>query len=193
MNINKNSSNLVKMIVLSLMAAVSLVLFFISFPLPLMPPYLKVDFSDVPALIAALIFSPLAGILVLFMKGLLYFLASGATDPIGVAANFIAGTIFITPVAYLYHKHKTLKSVIIGLSIGAVGMALIMSVLNYIIILPAYSWLVGMEMNDQIKWFSVVAGILPFNLIKGVIISVLFIPLFMKLHVWIEQKQNKLA
>src|SRR5690625_2835033 len=87
----KRSSKLVKLVVLSLLAAVSLVLFFISFPLPLLPPYLKVDFSDIPALLAGLIFSPLAGVLVVLMKNLLYFVASGASDPIGVAANFIAG------------------------------------------------------------------------------------------------------
>lgn len=193
MKINRDSSSLVKMIVLSLMAAVSLILFFISFPLPLLPPYLKVDFSDVPALIAALIFSPLAGVLVLFLKGVLYFVASGATDPIGVAANFIAGTTFITPIAYLYHKHKTLKSVVLGLTIGVVGMAIVMSVLNYIIILPAYSWLIDMEMNTQIKRFTVFGGILPFNFVKGLIVAGLFIPLFIKLRVWIEGKQKSLA
>src|SRR5699024_528627 len=66
----------------------------------LLPPYLKVDFSDVPALIAGLVFSPLAGILVVFLKNALYFVATGATDPIGVAANFIAGTLYVFPVAY---------------------------------------------------------------------------------------------
>lgn len=184
-----SSSKLVKLVVLSLLATVSLVLFFVSFPLPLLPPYLKVDFSDIPALMAGLIFSPLAGILVVFMKNVIYFAISGATDPIGVVANFIAGSLFIFPVAYLYHKYSGVKSVVSGLVIGTIIMSIIMSVLNYIIILPAYSWLIGMEMNDTIKWVSVVGGVLPFNLLKGVIVSLLFIPLFMKLKQWIEQKR----
>ena len=186
---SQRSSKLVKLVVLSLLAAVSLVLFFISFPLPLLPPYLKVDFSDVPALLAGLIFSPLAGVLVVLMKNLLYFVASGATDPIGVAANFIAGTLFVLPVAYFYHRYQGVKSIVIGLVVGTVGMAVIMSVLNYFIILPAYSLLVGMEMNDTIKWVSVVGGVLPFNFIKGVIVSILFIPVFIKLSEWINQKR----
>ena len=186
--VNNRSSKLVKLVVLSLLATVSLVLFFISFPLPLLPPYLKVDFSDVPALIAGLVFSPLAGILVVFLKNALYFVATGATDPIGVAANFIAGTLYVFPVAYLYKKYKGVKSIVAGLVIGTFGMAIIMSVLNYFIVLPAYSLLVGMEMNDTIKLTSVVAGVLPFNFIKGVIVSLLFIPLFMKLRDWIESK-----
>lgn len=186
---SQRSSKLVKLVVLSLLAAVSLVLFFISFPLPLLPPYLKVDFSDVPALLAGLIFSPLAGVLVVLMKNLLYFVASGATDPIGVVANFIAGSLFVFPVAYFYHRYQGVKSIIIGLVVGTVGMAVIMSILNYFIILPAYSLLIGMEMNDTIKWVSVVGGVLPFNFIKGVIVSILFIPVFIKLSEWINQKR----
>lgn len=185
----KRSSKLVKLVVLSLLAAVSLVLFFISFPLPLLPPYLKVDFSDIPALLAGLIFSPLAGVLVVLMKNLLYFVASGASDPIGVAANFIAGSLFIFPVAYLYHRYRGVKSIVSGLVIGTVVMAIVMSVLNYFIILPAYSLLIGMEMNETIKWISVVGGVLPFNFIKGIIVSMLFVPVFIKLSEWINQKR----
>jgi len=185
----KRSSKLVKLVVLSLLAAVSLVLFFISFPLPLLPPYLKVDFSDIPALLAGLIFSPLAGVLVVLMKNLLYFVASGASDPIGVAANFIAGSLFIIPVAYLYHRYRGVKSIVSGLVIGTVVMAIVMSVLNYFIILPAYSLLIGMEMNETIKWISVVGGVLPFNFIKGIIVSMLFVPVFIKLSEWINQKR----
>ncbi|MEI3605457.1 ECF transporter S component [Pseudogracilibacillus sp. SE30717A] len=193
MQINNRSSKLVKLVVLALLATVSLVLFFISFPLPLLPPYLKVDFSDVPALIAALIFSPLAGVLVVFMKNALYFVASGATDPIGVVANFIAGTLYILPVAYLYHKYRGVKSVISGLVIGTAAMAIVMSVLNYLLILPAYAWLMGWEMNDTIKWASVIGGVLPFNFVKGIIVSMLFVPVFIKLRQWIEQKRMEVA
>ena len=185
----KRSSKLVKLVVLSLLAAVSLILFFISFPLPMLPPYLKVDFSDVPALLAGLIFSPLAGLLVVFLKNLLYFVASGASDPIGVAANFIAGSLFVFPVAYLYHRYNGVKSIVSGLVIGTVVMAIAMSVLNYFIILPAYSLLIGMEMNESIKWMTVVGGVLPFNFIKGIIVSMLFIPVFIKLSDWINQKR----
>src|SRR5699024_6847738 len=150
--------------------------------------YLKVDFSDVPALIAGLVFSPLAGILVVFLKNALYFVATGATDPIGVAANFIAGTLYAFPVAYLYKRYKGVKSIVAGFVIGSFGMAVIMSVLNYFIVLPAYSLLLGLEMADTIKLTSVVAGVRPFNFIKGVIVSLLFSPLFMKLRDWIESK-----
>src|SRR5699024_5124778 len=121
----QRSSKLLKLVVLSLLGTMSLVLFFISFPLPLLPPYLKVDFSDIPALIAGMIFSPAAGVLVVFLKNAMYFVAKGATDPVGVVANFVAGTLYVFPVAYLYRKYSGMKSIVAGLVIGTVVMALV--------------------------------------------------------------------
>ncbi|MFP3489854.1 ECF transporter S component, partial [Staphylococcus sp. SIMBA_130] len=71
-NTSKQSSNLLKLIILALLGTISLLLFFLNFPLPFLPSYLKIDFSDVPALMASLIFSPLAGIIVVAVKNLLY-------------------------------------------------------------------------------------------------------------------------
>ncbi|HIV74048.1 MAG TPA: ECF transporter S component [Candidatus Pseudogracilibacillus intestinigallinarum] len=186
---SQSSSKLLKLVVLSLLATMSLVLFFISFPLPLLPPYLKVDFSDIPALIAGMIFSPAAGVLVVFLKNLMYFVAKGATDPVGVVANFIAGTLYVFPVAYLYRKYSGINSIVIGLTIGTVVMAVVMTILNYFIILPAYGMFVGVGFTDTAKWIAVIGGVLPFNFIKGVIVSILFVPLFFKLKEWIEKKK----
>lgn len=186
---SQSSSKLLKLVVLSLLATMSLVLFFISFPLPLLPPYLKVDFSDIPALIAGMIFSPAAGVLVVFLKNLMYFVAKGATDPVGVVANFIAGTLYVFPVAYLYRKYSGINSIILGLTIGTVVMAVVMTILNYFIILPAYGMFVGVGFTDTAKWIAVIGGVLPFNFIKGVIVSILFVPLFFKLKEWIEKKK----
>lgn len=134
-NTSKQSSNLLKLIILALLGTISLLLFFLNFPLPFLPPYLKIDFSDVPALMASLIFSPLAGIIVVAVKNLLYLAVSGAGDPIGVAANFLAGVMFVVPVSILYHKYKGVKSIVSGLVTGTLIMAIGMSVLNYFIIL----------------------------------------------------------
>ncbi|MBP2076441.1 riboflavin transporter FmnP [Oceanobacillus polygoni] len=190
-NTSKQSSNLLKLIILALLGTISLLLFFLNFPLPFLPPYLKIDFSDVPALMASLIFSPLAGVIVVAVKNLLYIAVSGAGDPIGVAANFLAGVMFVVPVSILYHKYKGVKSIVSGLVTGTLIMAIGMSVLNYFIILPAYGWFMGWEMTNQVIWVSVIAGVLPFNMIKGIIIALLFVPLFIKMHSWIKQQQAK--
>lgn len=187
-------NNLLKLIIIALLSTISLVLFFINFPLPFLPtPYLKVDFSDVPALIASLIFSPIAGIVVVGFKNILYLAVSGSGDPIGVLSNFIAGVMLVVPVSMIYHRMKGVKGLITGLVFGTIVMAVGMSILNYYLILPAYGWFMGWEMSNQVKWVSVIAGVLPFNMIKGVFIAVLFIPLFIKLHAWLQQQQTRFS
>lgn len=178
------------MIILALFGTISLLLFFLNFPLPLLPPYLKVDFGDVPALIAGLIFSPMAGVIVIAIKNGLYLLVGGG-EPVGVAANFLAASMFVLPVSILYHKHKTVKSVISGLVVGTIVMAIGMSVLNYLVLLPIYAWFMGMEdmKIESVKRAAVLFGILPFNIIKGVIVGLLFVPLFMKMRHWIDGKR----
>ncbi len=184
------SARLLKLIIIALLGTISMVLLFLNFPIPFLPPYLKIDFSEVPALIAGLLFTPVAGILVEAIKNLLYLLYTGAADPVGVVANFVAGTLFIYPVALLYHKLKGKKSIVTGLITGTVVMALGMGVLNYLVILPAYSWFMGWEtMSGTVKLTTVLGGVLPFNFVKGVILTTLFIPLFSKLKPWIDHKR----
>lgn len=190
----QQSSKLLKLIVLSLLGAISFLLFFLNFPLPFLPPYLKVDFGEIPAIIAALIFSPLAGVVVIAIKNVLY-LVIGSGDPVGVVANFLAATLFVLPIAVFYHRYKTIKSMISGLITGTIIMAVAMSVLNYLVILPIYAWFMGMEEMkfEGAKRFAVLYGILPFNVLKGVIVGMLFVPLYIKMQTWIEQKRASIA
>lgn len=185
------SSNLARLIILSLLGAVSLLLFFLNFPLPLLPSYLKIDFSDVPAIMASLIFSPLAGVIVVAIKNVLY-LAIGGGDIVGVTANFLAGVLLVLPIGMLYHKFKNVKSIVSGLITGTIIMAIGLSVFNYFILLPVYGLMMGWgEMTHSVKLGMVLVGILPFNVIKGIIIGALFVPAFIKMRRWIEQQQAK--
>ncbi|WP_188384541.1 ECF transporter S component [Ornithinibacillus halotolerans] len=187
------SSKLTRLIILSLLGAVSLLLFFLNFPLPVLPSYLKIDFSDVPAIMASLIFSPLAGVIVVAIKNGLYLIAGGG-EPVGVLANFIAGTLLVLPIGILYHKYKSVKSIVSGLVTGTIIMAIGLGVFNYFILLPAYGLMMGWgEMTHTVKISTVVGAILPFNVIKGIIVSLLFVPIFIKMRRWIEQQQAKFA
>ncbi|GEN32399.1 ECF transporter S component [Cerasibacillus quisquiliarum] len=194
MQTNMKSSKLVKLTILSILGTVSLLLFFLNFPLPFLPAYLKIDFSEVPALIAALIFSPMAGVIVEAIKNLLY-LAIGGGEPVGVTANFLAGVLFIVPVAVLYHRYKGTKSIVTGLVVGTIIMAIAMSVLNYLVILPIYAMFMGMEdmALAHVKRAAVLFGILPFNILKGIIVGLVFVPVFLKMRQWIEKKQHALS
>jgi riboflavin transporter len=187
----KNSSKLLKLVILSVLSTIAFLLMLLNFPLPPLPGYLKVDFSDVPAIIAAFIFSPIAGVIVELLKNGLHAIFTGVGEPIGPMANFLAGIMFVVPVAIFYHKIKTVKSVISGIIASTIVMTIGMSVLNYFFVLPAYAWF--MEAPEMalptVKLTTVLAGILPFNLIKGIFVAILFIPLFIKLKPWLDQKR----
>ncbi|HLQ72848.1 MAG TPA: ECF transporter S component [Bacillota bacterium] len=188
------SSQLLKIIIFSLLGTISFLLFLIQFPLPALPGYLKVDFGDIPALLAGLIFSPLAGVIVIAIKNVLYLLI-GSGGPVGVLANFIAASLFVLPVSIFYHRSKTIKSIVSGLITGTIIMAIGMSVLNYVVLLPIYAWFMGMEEMkiESVKRFTVIFGILPFNIIKGIIVGAFFVPVFVRMRTWVEQKQANVA
>src|SRR5699024_10717598 len=152
-SVNRQSSKLLKLIIHALLVTISIVLLFLNFPLPFLLLYLKIVFIEVTALMAILIFSQLAGAIVTAIKNLLY-LSIEVVDLIGVIANFLAGLMFVLPVSIFYHKFKGVKSVVSGLVTGTFIMAFGMSVLNYFIILPAYSWFMGWEMTSHVKWVS---------------------------------------
>jgi riboflavin transporter len=136
-------------------------------------------------LIAALVFGPLAGILVEFFKNVLNYLATGSQTgvPVGHISNFIAGIVFVLPTLFVYNKLKTKKGMTIALVVGTVIMAVVMSILNYLVILPAYTLLMGFPDMRNL----VVPAILPFNILKGVMMSGIFMLLFIKMQTWINK------
>ncbi|WP_409270505.1 ECF transporter S component [Neobacillus sp. SCS-31] len=181
------------MVAIGMLSSVSYILMLLNFPLPLFPNFLLIDFSDIPALIAALAFGPVAGILVELIKNLLdYFMTGSQTGvPVGHIANFLAGILFILPTYFVYNRIKTKKGLSIALVAGTVTMAILMSLLNYYIILPAYTmFLNAPAMADSEARKLIVMAILPFNILKGVIVSLLFVPLYVRMNVWINRQAS---
>lgn len=178
---------------IGMLSSISYVLMFLNFPVPPFPNFLMIDFSDIPALIAALVFGPTAGVLVELFKNILdYFMTGSATGvPVGHIANFVAGILFVLPAYYLYTKLKTSKGMILALVIATVVMSVVMSVLNYYVIMPAYTLFLNMPAMaaPELKKM-IVTGILPFNIFKGLLISLVFMLLFSRLSTWISRQQQ---
>ncbi|MFZ7945095.1 MULTISPECIES: ECF transporter S component [Bacillaceae] len=170
---------------IGMLSSIAYLLMLLNFPLPLFPNFLFVDFSDIPALIAALIFGPIAGILVELFKNILNYIATGSQTgiPVGHIANFLAGIVFILPTYFVYNKLRTKKGMTLGLIAGTVIMGVVMSILNYFFILPAYTVLMGFPDMRNL----VVPAILPFNILKGIMMSVIFMLLFIRLQAWIKK------
>lgn len=189
----KQKKSIVHMVSIAMLSSIAYLLMMLDFPFPGLPPFLQIDFSDVPALMAAVIFSPLAGVMVEAIKNVLHYGIQGSLTgvPVGEIANFIAGCLFILPAAYLFRKHRTVKSLTTGLMLGIITMTVIMSVLNYFIVLPAYTWFLDQPaMSSEEMRQMIIVAILPFNIIKGIVVTVVCIPLFSRLKVWVFAKMN---
>ena len=181
------SKKLKKFVAIGMFSSISYILMLLNFPFPGFPPYLNIDFSDIPALLAAIIFGPAAAILVELLKNLLDFVMTGSESgvPIGHIANFLAGITYVLPAYYIYKKVSSKKGLIIGLVVATIFMALFMSVMNYYFILPAYGMFMNMDLGEAIK--LVATAIFPFNLIKGVLIMTVFLLLFSKMQPWLTK------
>lgn len=184
--------NVKALVAIGMLSSISYVLMLLNFPIPPFPGYLMIDFSDVPALIGAIILGPLAGVMIELIKNILdYFLTGSATGiPVGHFANFAAGILFVLPTYYIYGKLKSSKGMTVALVFGTISMAVLMSVLNYFIILPAYTLFMNFPaMSGEETRQMIVSAILPFNIVKGIIISVVFMLLFSKMGTWMNKQK----
>ncbi len=169
----------------AIMGALGTVLMMIEFALPaIMPSFIKLDFSELPALIASFAYGPAYGILVCLIKNVLH-LFFGSTMGIGEMSNFILGAVFVGTAGIIYKKHKSKKGALISCIIASFIMAVISVFTNYFVVYPLYVKVLGMTM-EQITamysailpaadnlWKALIIFNLPFNAVKGLIDSVL--------------------
>lgn len=183
--------NVKSFVIIGMLSSLSFILMLIKFPIPPFPPYLTVDFSDIPALIAAIVLGPVPAILVALFKNILDYLISGSGTgiPIGHLANFFAAIMFVLPTYFVYKRLKAKWGLAVSLIVGTVFMAIFMSFLNYVFILPAYTVLLGGDpMSHTALRQLVVAAVLPFNIIKGLIITAVFLLLYSRLRGWLDKQ-----
>ena len=180
-------------------AAIATVLMYIEFPLPFMPPFLKVDLSGAVVLIGAFIFGIGPAITMIGIKDLIH-LTQSQTGGSGELADFLMLSTLVIVAVLLYRTHKSRKMAAVGCVIGSVAMACIGMLTNYFLIIPFYS-AVGMPIdailgacaavNPAINGMGayLLIGVLPFNLIKGAILTVITMLAYKKLSTFIKSKQ----
>lgn len=154
-----------------MLAALASAAMFFELNIPFIPPFLKFDFSDIPAIIGAVIFSPAVGILVLLIRNFIQLFVS-QTGGVGQMANFIIGCAYILPIAVLWKKKKWL-----AVTCGILFMTLTAMIVNYYILIPLYEKIMPIEtilrmcssVNPNINsvFDYVIFGVAPFNLLKG--------------------------
>lgn len=176
-----STQNLIRMGLLSAVAVV-LMQFDLSIPI-LFPPFLKLDLSEVPSVIAILVVHPWAGLVIPLIKNILDCLVFGSTTGyVGEASNLIISIAYLLPLMLITRKNKSFKATMIGLFLGVGTTTIVGCLSNYFIILPLYSKFMpidqiiqmGAALNpaiDGLKSF-VILIIAPFNIFKSVIVSI---------------------
>lgn len=179
-----------------MLGSIGTILMQLNFPLPALPAFLKFDFGEVPAVLAVLTLGPVAGITVEVIKNVLHWFLTGSPTgvPVGEIANFATGVLFILPIYFIFNKFRHTKGLGAGLIAGTVSMAVGMSLLNYVLFLPMYTFFLNYPATTGDALYTmIVLGILPFNLLKGVIITVVSLLLFRSMKQWIAKQRTQLA
>ncbi len=155
-----------KLVKVSIVASIAFILMYLEFPLVgIFPPFLQVDLSDIVIFAGGVILGPIYVIIAELLKNLLHLLLKSATGGIGELSNFIAGVCLIFPAVYIYQR-KSFKKLILGLITGTLLATVVMSVLNYIVFLPLY----GVASENLLE--NVIYLFAPFNLVRGLIVSI---------------------
>lgn len=179
---NKQIQLIVKCAMLAALAAV-VMLFKVS--LPFVPPFYELDLSEVIIMLTGFALGPVAAIITEALKIVLNLLMDGSsTAGVGEFANFIMGLAFVLPAILYYHKHKTRSAAAKGMAFGVISLCVVACILNYFVLLPVYAYFfkmdiaalvaMGSEINPAINnlFTFIVIGVLPFNIIKGTITSI---------------------
>ncbi len=197
----KQFLNVRKMAVTAIMGAVATALMFLSFSVPLMPGFIKLDFSELPALVAAFSMGPLSGVAVCLIKNLVNLLFT-TTAGAGELCNFLMGATFVFPAGLIYKKLNTRKGALIASLSGSVVMAVLSLPINYFISYPAYVLFYGLTVPQILDMYRIInPGVetlfqallwfnVPFTFIKGLCDVVLTFLIYKSLSPVIKGKRS---
>lgn len=168
-----------KIAVTAMLSAAAAVLMALDFPIPfLIPPFVKMDFSELPALLAAFSLGPVSGVIVCLVKNLIN-LTMSSTQGVGELCNFLLGVCFVIPAGMIYQRKKTRKSALIGALAGAAVMAVCSVPVNYFVSYPFYTSFMPLDtiIGMYQKILPSANGLLgcliifnaPFTLLKGLL------------------------
>jgi Predicted membrane protein len=171
-----------QMVIIALLSALSYVLMLIPLPFKYLG-FLELELSDIPAIVAGIAYGPMAGVVIELIKNLIKAITASTTGGIGELANFIIICAYIVPAAWLFRKGSGKWKAVIAFVTGIIGFMIAGILVNYFVTVPLYAKLFG-GMENVVGFASktipaihslatiVILGITPFNVVKGIMISV---------------------
>lgn len=185
----------------AMLSALAFVLQYFEFPIPIMPAFIKFDFSDLPALIGAFAYGPLAGVLVELIKNVIHCAVSQSAT-VGELSNFILGAVFAGTAGLIYKHKKTKRTALIGAIGGAVVMGIISVPSNYFIVYPFYYKAYSMPAETILAMYQAIVPSmksilqcllvfnLPFTIAKGLISTVITLLIYKPLSPILKGRDN---
>jgi riboflavin transporter FmnP len=163
---------------IAILAAAASILFLIEIPVV---AFYKLDLSNIPVLLGAFSMGTVPGLIILGIKSAIGLLHSSSAG-VGELADFVMGAALVLPAAIIYHQNKSRKNAIIGMAVGTVCMVVVGVLMNKWVMLPFYMGAFHMDMDGIIKaakvsgvdseWKLLLLVTGPFNLLKGVVLSI---------------------
>jgi len=175
------------------LSAAAFGLMLLSFPIAIFfPSFLKLDLSDLPALLGGFALGPVAGITIEFIKNLLNILIKGSdTGGVGELSNFIVGIAYVVPASLIYQRWKNRKCAILGMLAGIAAMTVVACLSNYYLIIPLYQKMMPLEAIIEMAAMAnknivdvrtyIIFAVIPFNIVKASILSVVTLLIYKKL------------
>ncbi|UQS85423.1 ECF transporter S component [Apilactobacillus apisilvae] len=188
---SRKGFNLQRIIQISVLSGLAYLLSYLSISIIPIAPYMKLDFGDIPILLAAILLSTSSGVIVALMRAFLYFVFTGPSiiNLIGISSLLLASLTIVFSIALVNKIIKGKFKYPLMIIIETICLTVIMSLANYFIITPLYVQLAGFQLNFSLV-NSILYAVVPFNIIKGIFIGVIFVLIFSRRKSWFRYGDN---
>lgn len=179
-----------RMVGVACLGALAFILMLFEFPVIPVASYLKIDFSDIPVLLGGYIYGPFAGVMIAVIKCLLHAMVNGFSvgDLIGVSGDFISSLALLIPFCLVWrHQDWSFKrQMLVAIPLSTVVLTVVMSLLNLWVLTPLYMAVWHWQSTMPVAKL-VAVGVLPFNIIKGLLVTVVFALIAGHLRQWLQR------
>lgn len=191
----KTTTSVRKLVQIGMLSAIAVVLMLFEIPLPFAPSFYEIDFSEVPVMIGCFVMGPAAGAVIELIKILLNLIINGTiTAGVGEAANFVIGCCMCVPAGLIYKYRRTRNGALLGMIVGTFVMTIAGCFINAYIMLPTYAAAFQMPIDSLVAMGTainanitdlftfIVLAVAPFNLLKGVLVSLIVFLIYKKIR-----------
>lgn len=188
---NSHHLSLRKLVQVSILGGLAYLLTYLSVPIIPIAPYMKLDFGDIPILLATVLLSTRSGIVVALLRSLLYFIFTGISviNLIGVSSLLVASLTIIFSVTIIDQLLNSKIKYVAMIILETLSLTVIMGLMNYFIITPLYMQLTGFRLSFSLS-SSIIYIVVPFNIIKGLFIGIIFVLLIKHNKTWEKYREK---